>query len=93
MKKPSYPTLRITTPPALENAACAPATVPALTAKILDQLPGLIGATDNAIFAVTKERMPFVLVIFAEGQALHSTNMDPSVAARGIKALAEGWDG
>ncbi len=55
------------------------------TAKILDALPGLVGAIDRALIDQTGTKVAFVLVCFAEGQAAHATNIVP--AQDGLRAL------
>jgi hypothetical protein len=61
--------------------------------RTLDALPGLVGAIDRAIFDQTGLKQPFVLLIFANGGALHATNVHPPVQAiEAIKQLAAAWD-
>jgi hypothetical protein len=61
--------------------------VPTTIAKLLDALPGLIGGVDRAMFDATGEKIPFVIVAFANGSAAHATNIMP--AANAMKALKE----
>lgn len=61
--------------------------------KTLDALPGLVGAIDRAIFDQSGKKQPFVLLIFANGGAMHATNIHPPVdAVTAIKQLAAQWD-
>jgi hypothetical protein len=61
--------------------------VPAEIAKLLDALPGLVGAVDRALFDATGVKTPFMIVAFANGSAAHATNIMP--AENGMKALKE----
>lgn len=66
---------------------------PPETAKLLDSLPGMIGAIDQAVLETSGKRFPFVLLVFAGGGALHATNMIPaSGAVSAIRQLAAQWD-
>ena len=66
---------------------------PKAVAKLLDALPGMVGGIDRAIFEVGGKTMPFVLLVFAEGGALHATNIHPPVQAiEAIKELASKWE-
>lgn len=66
---------------------------PVVTARVLDALPGLIGALDRLLREVTGQKLPFVLLVFAEGGAMHATNIQPaSQAVAAIKELAAHWD-
>lgn len=68
----------------------APATA---ALKVLDALPGLVGAIDRAIIDTTGQKLGFVLLVFAGGQALHATNVTPaSSAIDAMKALVHAWD-
>ena len=61
--------------------------------RTLDALPGLVGALDRAIFDQTGKKQPFVLLIFANGGALHATNIHPPAQAiDAVKQLAAVWD-
>lgn len=44
-------------------------------AHVIDMLPGLIGALDEAIKDRIGERMPFVLVVFGGDAGFHATNL------------------
>lgn len=82
---------------AAEAAAEAPvAGVPADASpdvkKIMDELPGMVGGIDHALIDMLGKPAPFVLVIFAEGGAMHATNFDPKLAAAAVKELAASWD-
>lgn len=73
-------------------AASTAATPEVMVQRILTALPGLVGAIDNAIRDQTGKYQPFVLLIFAEGTALHSANFDPQVAQKAVIELAQRWD-
>lgn len=76
-------------------AAAHVATLPTpevLIQRTLEALPGLVGAIDHAIRDQTGKHQPFVLLIFAEGTALHSANFDPKVAQKAVIELAARWD-
>ena len=76
-------------------AAAHVATLPTpevLIQRTLEALPGLVGAIDHAIRDQTGKHQPFVLLIFAEGTALHSANFDPKVAQKAVIELAGRWD-
>jgi hypothetical protein len=61
--------------------------------RLLDALPGLVGGIDRAIIEQAGVKAPFVLVIFADGNAMHATNISPPAqAVDAIKALATAWD-
>lgn len=61
--------------------------------RTLDALPGLVGAIDRAIFDQTGKKQPFVLLIFANGGALHATNVHPPIQAiEAVKQLAAAWE-
>lgn len=61
--------------------------VPTEIAKLLDVLPGLVGAIDRALFDATGVKTPFMIVAFTAGSAAHATNITP--AENGMKALKE----
>jgi hypothetical protein len=62
-------------------------------AKLLDALPALVGGIDHAIFKESGKTLPFVLLVFTEGGAMHATNINPPVQAiEAIKELAAKWD-
>lgn len=66
---------------------------PPAVAAMLDALPGMIGAIDQAVKDVSGIRQPFVLLVFVEGGAVHATNMNPaSQAVAAVKNLAAQWD-
>ena len=66
-----------------------PAEQPPETAALLDALPGMVGGLDRAIFDTTGKKMPFMLVVFNNGGAMHATNIQPvSDAFRALKELA-----
>lgn len=76
-----------------EKAASITPVQPAGTAKILDGLPGLIGAIDRSLIDISGEKQPFVLIVFAAGVGMHATNIQPTAdAIRAVKALAAQWD-
>lgn len=65
---------------------------PPAVAAMLDALPGMIGAIDQAVHDVSGIRQPFVLLVFVEGGAVHATNMSPaSQAVAAVKSLAAQW--
>lgn len=65
---------------------------PALTAQVLDALPSLIGALDRLLREITGQKLPFVLLVFAEGGAMHATNIQPAAnAVAAIQELAAHW--
>ena len=66
---------------------------PEPTAKLLDALPGLIGAIDRAIFDTAGEKFPFVLLVFGNGGALHATNIDAKVAINAVQEFANAMKG
>lgn len=66
---------------------------PAHVAKLLDALPGLVGAIDQAVLDKSGRRLPFVLLVFAGNGALHATNIQPAARAiAAVKDLAAHWD-
>jgi hypothetical protein len=60
--------------------------------KLLDDLPGLVGALDKAIFDSTGAQLPFTLLIYAEGGAMHASNFNAQEAVRALKDLAARWE-
>ena len=60
--------------------------------RVLDALPGLVGGVDNAFRDQTGEHHPFVLLVFAEGVALHAANFDPVQARMAVIQVATRWD-
>jgi hypothetical protein len=74
----------------IDNTAPQPSEI---TQRILEQLPHLIGAIDTAIMDAsgTKERLPFMLLIFNEGGAMHAQNFDQAIARRAVLELAANW--
>lgn len=61
---------------------------PVAVQKLLDALPGLIGAIDNAIRSETGTPQPFVLLVFSGNGALHATNFDHKAAMAAVLAFA-----
>jgi hypothetical protein len=61
---------------------------PVETQKMLDALPGLVGAIDRAIVDQTGKKFPFVLLVFGNGAALHATNIDAKVALSAVQEFA-----
>lgn len=51
-------------------------------AYIVDMLPGLIGALDEAIHDRIGERMPFVFVVFGGNAGFHATNLPTGAEAK-----------
>lgn len=72
-------------------AAPAAPTPEVLVQRTLAALPGLVGAIDHALKDQTGKHQPFVLLIFAEGTALHSANFQPDVAKKAVIELAQRW--
>lgn len=61
---------------------------PVATQKLLDSLPGLIGAIDTAIKDQTGQPFPFVLLVFGNGSAMHATNIDAKIAIGAVQEFA-----
>lgn len=78
--------------PAAASVAATVATPMVIVLRTLEILPGLVGALDSAIKDQTGKHQPFVLLIFAEGTALHSANFAPEVAKNAVIELAKRWD-
>ena len=68
-------------------------TQPEPAAKLLDALPGLIGAIDKAIWDQTGQKYPFVLLVFGNGGAMHATNIDAKVALEAVQEFARATEG
>lgn len=67
--------------------------LPEATNKILDDLPQLVGAVDRFLIDKTGERIPFVVVAFTAGRALHATNINPpAVAFNALKELVKNME-
>lgn len=62
-----------------------------LVQRVLTALPGLVGAIDYAIKDQTGKHQPFVLLVFAEGTALHSANFAPEAAKLAVMELVQHW--
>lgn len=61
--------------------------------KVIDAMPGMIGAIDQAFIGETGQKVAFILVAFIDGAAAHGTNINPPEAAvSAMKALVAGWD-
>jgi hypothetical protein len=73
-------------------AAAMTATPEVQIQRCLDILPGLVGGIDAAIKDQTGKHQPFVLLIFAEGTALHSANFGASESQEAVIELAQRWD-
>lgn len=70
----------------------APA-LPEATNKIIESLPQLVGAVDRFLIDQSGERIPFVVVAFTAGRALHATNINPpAVAFDALKELVKNMD-
>ncbi len=66
---------------------------PSETAAVLDCLPGMIGAIDQAFVDETGHKIPFILVAFTAGQAVHCTNINPPAdAIAALRSLMINWD-
>lgn len=64
-----------------------------LAAKVLESMPGLIGAINMTFRDQVKEEVAFVLVAFVAGTAVHATNIVPASGAMvALRALVEGMD-
>ena len=74
-------------------SAPAEAVQPEPAAKLLDALPGLIGAIDKAIWDQTGQKFPFVLLVFGNGGAMHATNIDAKVALEAVQEFARATEG
>jgi len=59
------------------------------TDNLLKNLPNLVGAIDMAIKDTAGKPMAFMLLVFADGAALHATNTDPAAAHDATKAYLE----
>lgn len=66
---------------------------PVETAKLLDALPGLVGAIDTAIVDRSGKKFPFVLLVFGNDAAMHATNMDAKVAMACVQQFAAATKG
>lgn len=77
--------------PAVAAGAAQIATPEVLVQRTLAALPGLVGAIDHAIKDQTGKHQPFVLLVFAEGTAMHSANFQPEVAKAAVIELAQRW--
>ena len=76
-----------------ENNTEASEVQPVETAKMLDALPGLVGAIDKAIIDQSGKRFPFVLLVFGNGAAMHATNIDAKVALGAVQDFAAATKG
>jgi hypothetical protein len=66
---------------------------PAEVAKVLDALPGLIGAIDRALIDESGKKWPFVLLVFAPNGAMHATNINPaSLGVEAVKTVVKAWE-
>lgn len=61
------------------------------TAKLLNELPGLVGAIDSAIKETSGKNHAFMLMIFTPGTALHCTNAHPQQVQAAVVELVEKW--
>jgi hypothetical protein len=62
------------------------------TQALLDAMPGMTGAIEAAFRDNTGETVPFVLVAFVGGVAVHATNIQPaSNAMVALKNLTDAW--
>lgn len=52
-----------------------------MISKVLECLPHLVGGIDSALQGEIGEQVPFVIVAFAAGTAIHATNVKPASAA------------
>ena len=66
---------------------------PVEVAKMLDAMPGLIGAIDQALIAESGTRYPFVLLVFMGKNATHATNIQPAGdAVKAVCELSRAWE-
>lgn len=66
---------------------------PAEAAAVLEALPGLIGAIDQALITESGTRWPFVLLVFAQNGAMHATNINPAeLGVEAVKTVAKAWE-
>lgn len=75
-----------------ENQAIPSVVQPESVAKLLDSLPGLVGALDKAIMDTTGRRMPFAVLVFADGAGMHASNFNAADTVKAIKDLVEAWE-
>lgn len=61
-------------------------------AKLLDQMPGLVGAIDAAVKDTAGKPLGFMLIVFAPGTALHATNCNPQHAQAAVTELVKSWE-
>lgn len=61
-------------------------------AKLLNELPGLVGAIDHAIKDVAGQPHAFMLMIFTPGIALHATNGQPQLVQAYAAELVKSWE-
>ena len=69
----------------------APPGTPEVVQKVLNALPGLIGAVDNALRTETGETrgIPFALVMFTDGIAVHASNFNPEATKTALVDFAK----
>ena len=79
-------------PAASAAAAAGLATPEVQVRRVLDALPGLVGAIDHAIKDETGKHQPFALIIFAEGTVMHAANFTPKAAQAALIELAKRWE-
>lgn len=60
-------------------------------AKLLNELPGLVGAIDSAIKDTAGQPFAFMLMIFTPGIALHATNAQPQQVQAAAIELVKSW--
>ena len=60
-------------------------------ANLLNQLPGLVGAIDQAIKETAGKPFGFMLMVFTPGIALHATNAQPEAVQQAAIELVESW--
>lgn len=77
--------------PADTQAPAFAAAPPEQVKKVMDELPSMVGGIDLALRDLTGKPMPFVMVIFTDGGAMHATNIEPNLAQRAIQELAASW--
>lgn len=63
--------------------------------RLLNALPGLLGACDEAIRRETgvKEGLPFALVVFCDDQAMHASNTDAESMRKALINFGESLRG
>lgn len=61
-------------------------------AKLLNGMPGLVGAIDQAVKATAGKPFAFMLMVFTPGIALHATNANPQMVQQAAAELVKSWE-